>query len=111
MQSIGDLASDIMTESGMTPTAPAGKAGSPDISQDALSEMGILQEDVDYFITEAINASVEPEVVKETTTVGSLGVNLAGPGKPTLKLKKKKKTIYEALSVKKKTAKKKYKIY
>ena len=133
-ESISDLASQIISEAGQTPTAPAGAAGSPDVSEQALNDMGISQDAVDSFILEAVEAAPDcAGVVKETTSAGSLGVNMAG-GEPKPEKKKfnheaatrkalrdsdgttvgnatfstvrtdarKKKAIYEALSVKKK---------
>ena len=79
MESISDLASQIISGAGQTPSAPAGAAGSPDVSEQALNDMGISQEAVDSFILEAVEAAPDcAGVVKETTSAGGIGVNLSG---------------------------------
>ena len=99
MESISDLASQIISGAGQTPSAPAGAAGSPDVSEQALNDMGISQEAVDSFILEAVEAAPDcAGVVKETTSVGSIGVNQSGGeavNKPPDAVKYKGKTRRE----------------
>ena len=68
---VGDVAMDIMN-TGVSPTSTgASNPNMPDISDEAMKAAGL---DTDKLIT---------DMIQESTTVGAVGVNQAGPGRDT----------------------------
>lgn len=79
---VGDVAMDIMN-AGVSPVSTgASNPNMPDISDEAMKAAGI---DTDKLITEMIQETegVSVERIQESTTVGAIGVNQAGPGRDT----------------------------